>query len=364
MSDSEPHTLHLAPGYEIPRIIVGTWQFSEEHHVDAFEREDALDTLGILADAGLTAFDCADIYTGVEQLLGEFFRSRQEELANGPPIRVHTKFVPDRDALPHISKTHTEAIIDRSLRRLGVERLDLVQFAWWDYAVPRYVETALWLQELTDAGKIRFIGATNFDVPRLREIVDAGVSVATHQVQYSLLDHRPETTMVAFCRERRIHLLCYGTLAGGFLSDRWLGAPEPATHLPNRSLTKYKLIIEEFGGWDAFQKLLRIANDIATKHGVSIGDVATRYVLQQPQVGAAIVGARSSAHVQENLRTLALRLDPEDISMLHGLAAPNRPAGDVYTLERRPASAHAAIMRYNLNRAAPDNLDPPTKHQS
>ncbi len=146
------------------------------------------------------------------------------------------------------------------------------------------------------------------------------------------------------------------------MSDRWLGVPEPDSDLPNRSLTKYRLIIDECGGWDAFQELLRAANDIATKHGVGIGNVATQYVLQQPQVGAAIVGARSSAYVQENLRTLALRLDPEDVSMLHDLAAPNGPGGDVYTLERRPASPHAAIMRYNLNRAAQDNRGTPPHH--
>ena len=354
MSDHAPSTLQLNPEYEIPRIVVGAWQFSEGHHVEAFAQEDALATFGILADAGLTTFDCADIYTGVERLLGEFVRSRREDHPDSPPIRVHTKFVPDRDTLPHISKAHTQAIIDRSLSRLGVERLDLVQFGWWDYDVPRYVETAVWLQELADAGKIRYIGATNFDVPRLREIVEAGVSVATHQVQYSLLDHRAENGMVAFCRERGIHLLCYGTLAGGFLSARWLGAPEPDADLPNRSLTKYRLVIQECGGWDAFQALLRAANNIATKHRVSIGSVASRYVLQRPQVGAAIVGARSSAYVQDHLRTLAFRLDAEDISMLHDLAASHGLQGDVYTMERQPTSAHAAIMRYNLNRSAPE----------
>jgi aryl-alcohol dehydrogenase-like predicted oxidoreductase len=350
MNDNAPHTLHLGPGYEIPKIVVGAWQFSEGHHVEAFQQEDALATLAILADAGLTVFDCADIYTGVELLLGEFLRVRREDHPGGSPIRVHTKFVPDRDALPGISKAYTEAIIDRSLTRLGVERLDLVQFGWWDYDIPRYVETAVWLQELADAGKIRYVGATNFDVPRLQEIVEAGVPVATHQVQYSLLDHRPENGMVAFCRKRGIHLLCYGTLAGGFLSDKWLGAPEPVADLPNRSLTKYRLIIEECGGWDAFQGLLRATKDIATKHGVSIGNVASRYVLQRPHVGAAIVGARSSAYVQDNLRTLALRLDAEDISMLHDVARSNGPKEGVYTMERRPTSTHAAIMRYNLNR--------------
>ena len=348
--------VRLASGYDIPRLIVGTWQLSEGHHVDSHNTGDLLESWLSMADAGLTVFDCADIYTGVEQMLGKLvrrYRTRQAE-SGGPQIRVHTKFVPDREVLPTISKAYTERIIDRSLRRLGVERLDLVQFAWWDYRVPGYVETARWLHELVEAGKIRYVGATNFDEARLTEIVDAGVSIVSHQVQYSLLDHRPEGGMAEFCRERGIQLLCYGSLAGGFLSVRWLGEPEPTGVLANRSLVKYKLIIDEFGGWTAFQKLLAAAHHIATKRGVSIGNVAVRYVLNQSQVGAAIVGARNSEHLRDNLRTLSLELDDEDTQTLRTLTEGRGPAGPVFGLEREPGGDHAAIMRYNLNRAAAD----------
>jgi len=255
---SAQQLVRLAPDYTIPRIIVGAWQFSAGHNVDPASTEDAIGTLASCADAGLSTFDCADIYTGVEELLGEFLRRYGNPVGEDgrPRIRIHTKFVPDHDTLPHISRVYTERIIDRSLRRLGVEQLDLVQFAWWDYDVQGYVETALWLHDLKEAGKIRHVGVTNFDVPRLLEIVDAGVPVVSQQVQYSLLDHRPEGGLVEFCRERGIQLLCYGTLAGGFLSRRWLDKPHPAGALPNRSLTKYKLMIDEFGGWETFQELL------------------------------------------------------------------------------------------------------------
>jgi len=79
-----------------------------------------------------------------------------------------------------------------------------------------------------------------------------------HQLQYSLLDVRPENGMAEFCRKRGIALLCYGTVAGGLLSDRWLGRPSPAKLPSNRSLTKYKLIIDEFGGWDLFQGIAAV----------------------------------------------------------------------------------------------------------
>ena len=189
--------VEIVPGYEVPRIIAGLWQLSEGHRREPRRRADVMDLLARLVDAGFTVFDCADIYTGVEELLGEFrarYRAEQGSVAAGR-LRIHTKFVPDRDALAALDRSYVERIIDRSLCRLGVERLDLVQFAWWDYAVPGYVETALWLDELRRAGKIRLLGATNFDVPHLGEIVEAGVPIATQQVQYSLLDRRPENGM-------------------------------------------------------------------------------------------------------------------------------------------------------------------------
>jgi aryl-alcohol dehydrogenase-like predicted oxidoreductase len=253
MTRSEPHEAHrreLAPGYSVPRIISGGWQLSQGHRQTIVDPDAAVREMQRLSDAGLTAFDCGDIYVGVEVLLGKLLQA-------SPGVQVHTKFVPDRDELPHIDRKHVERIIDRSLRRLGVERLDLVQFAWWDYDVPRYVETAAWLDEQRRAGKIRLLGATNFDVPHLAEIVEAGVSLVAHQVQYSLLDRRPDRGMVGFCRERGIHLLSYGTLGGGFLSERYLDRPAPESPLANRSLVKYRLVIDELGGWDRFQDLLR-----------------------------------------------------------------------------------------------------------
>ena len=92
------------------------------------------------ADAGITTFDCADIYTGVEDMIGEFrqrYRDAARRCGAQAAFKVHTKFVPDLDMLPRITKAYVEGVIDRSLQRLRMERLDLVQFHWWDYAVPR-----------------------------------------------------------------------------------------------------------------------------------------------------------------------------------------------------------------------------------
>lgn len=345
--------VEIAPGYAIPRILVGGWQLSSGHAATAADRDEVIEWLFQLAEAGFTTYDCGDIYSGVEELLGEFgdrYRGRFGSQARA--LQVHTKFVPDLDVLPAISRNYVEKVIDRSLRRLRVERLDLVQFHWWNYRVPRYVETALWLADLARAGKIRLIGATNFDVPRLRELVEAGVRVASHQVQYSVLDRRPENGMVEFCRRQGIALLCYGTVAGGFLSDRYVVAEAPSGTPANRSLTKYRLMIGEFGGWGAFQELLGGLGGIARRHGVEIANVAVRWVLERPGVAAAIVGARNADHLRQNLATFGMALDESDRDLIERLTSDRTgPAGDVYDLERVVGGPHAAIMKYNLNQA-------------
>ena len=306
-----------------------------------------------LVEAGFTTFDCGDIYLGVEDLLGRVAAALSARTNHKTAIEVHTKFVPDLDELSRIRKTDVERIIDRSLGRLRAQRLDLVQFMWWDYTVPGYVETAWWLDEIRKAGKIHLLGATNFDVPHLREIVDSGVQIASHQVQYSLLDRRPKGSMERFCKERKIPLLAYGSLAGGFLSDLYLGRAEPPEQLPNRSLVKYRLIIDECGGWTRFQELLAVLNRIALRHRVSISNVATAWTLARDQVAAVIVGAADASHLEDNLRTFDLFLDERDLVDLEPFDHLG-PQGDVYSAERDRTSRHGATMKYNLNSDPPE----------
>ncbi|MCP3963540.1 MAG: aldo/keto reductase [bacterium] len=348
---SDVARIELAPGYSISRVVNGGWQLSEGHG-PTIDREAVIQDLLRLQEAGLTTFDCADIYTGVEELYGDFLRRYRRRTGDRElvGVQIHTKCVPDLSDLPTLGRRDVEKIVDRSLRRLGVERLDLVQLHWWDYSIPGCVDAAGWLDDLRHAGKIRLLGATNFDVARLREIVAAGIEIASHQVQYSLLDRRPEHGMTHLCAEHGIHLLCYGTLAGGFLAERYRhldGPGEPA----NRSLAKYRLIVEEAGGWDAYQQLLDTLHAIADRHGVSLSGVAVRWVLDRPRVAATIVGARDSRHLGDNLRVLALRLDEQDQRHLDEASARLRPlAGDTFGVERVPGGRHARIMKTGLNR--------------
>ncbi len=347
MTQRAPTRFQLGDGYSFTRVINGCWQLTAGHSRDRHDREAILDELETLARAGLTTFDCADIYTGVEELLGEL---RRRLLPQGIDIEIHTKFVPDRGELPRVTRRYVEDIIHRSLNRLGVEQLDLVQYHWWDWSIPGWIDTALLLDELRQEGKIGRLGMTNTDVPHLAEILEAGVPLATNQVQYSLLDRRPDNGMVDFCGEQGLELLCYGTLAGGFLTERYLGVPDPEPPLPNRSLVKYRLIIDEFGGWGAFQQLLATLATIAGKHATRIANVATRWVLDRPAVGAAIIGARGSHHLESNLSLHDLELDAVDRRAIDAeLLDRSGPPGDVYSVERRWDGPHARIMWTDLN---------------
>jgi aryl-alcohol dehydrogenase-like predicted oxidoreductase len=146
-----------------------------------------------------------------------------------------------------------------------------------------------------------------------------------------------------------VKLLCYGSLAGGFFAPRWRGAPAPEEPLENRSLTKYRLIIDEAGGWGRFQELLAAVDAIARKHGAPPGAVAIRWTLDRPHVAGAIVGARHRGHLDATLAALRLRLDAEDRARLDALLArAPGPAGEVYALERVPGGRHARIMKTNL----------------
>jgi aryl-alcohol dehydrogenase-like predicted oxidoreductase len=337
----------LAPGYAISRLIRGGWQLAGGH--GEVEPHRAIADMHAFLDAGVTTFDCADIYTGVEEMIGAFRATLAP--ADRARLRVHTKFVPDLSALATLGFADVERIIDRSLLRLRAETLDLVQFHWWDYAIPGLIEAAGHLAELRRRGKIRLVGGTNFDSAQTRAMTDAGVPIVTMQVQYSLLDRRVAGAMSALCERSGMQFLCYGTVAGGFLSSRWLGQPDPAQPLTNRSLVKYRLIIEEFGGWDAFQALLSLLDGIARKHGVSITAVATRWVLDQPHVAGAIIGARYAEHLPDNLAVFRFALDEADRAAIAALLAEHPgPPGDFYALERDRHGPHGRIMKYELNR--------------
>lgn len=343
-------TFELRPGYAISRVIRGGWQLAGGH--GAIDREQAVTDLIAAFDAGINTYDCADIYTGVEELIGAArLRLRAErgtEAAAG--MKVHTKLVPDLEKLGNMNRDYIRGIVEQSLRRLRTDRLDLVQFHWWDYSLDGYLDAMGWLNELHGEGKVRNVGTTNFDTPHVAEILKVGIPLVSQQLQYSVLDQRPAKSLTALAAANDVKFLCYGSVAGGFLSDKWLGEAEPDMPLENRSLVKYKLIIDDFGGWDLFQELLATLRKIGDRYGVDIATIASAWVLRQPQVAAVIVGARNQAHALANAGIMDVVLSDIDIAEIDAvIAQSNGLEGDVYTLERDRTGRHGSIMHYNLN---------------
>lgn len=343
-------TFELSPGYTISRVIRGGWQLAGGH--GAIDRQQAVTDLIATFDAGIFTYDCADIYTGVEELIGaaRLRLANERGLDVATRMKVHTKLVPDLERLAGLSRDYIRSIVDQSLRRLKTERLDLVQFHWWDYSQPRYLDAMGWLNEMRIEGKVRNVGTTNFDTQRLREILSAGVPLVSQQLQYSVLDQRPAKSLAGLAVENGFNFLCYGSVAGGFLSEKWLGAVEPSSPLENRSLVKYKLIIDDFGGWELFQHLLRTLKSVGDRHGVDIATIASAWVLEQPRVAAVIVGARNQSHALANAGIMDVALSAEDRAAIAAVVAQSPGLeGDVYALERDRHGRHGSIMHYNLN---------------
>ena len=345
MTDVE--RVELAPGYSIARIINGCWQLTPDHGGGPGSDKAALDRFAELFDHGFTTFDCADIYEGTEALLGRF----RKTLADPDAMQVHTKLVPDKARLAELDDDMIDAVIERSRKRLGVDAIDLVQFHWWDYAVPGVERVYDRLLSAQSKGRVRLIGVTNFDTPHLEALVDRKPAIVSMQAQYSLIDRRPERRMTAFCQHNGIGILAFGALAGGYLSDRYLGQEPPDT--PNRSLTKYRLIVDDAGGWEALQRLLETLSAIAARHDVGIDTVATRWLLDRPAVAATILGVGTRSHVDSNLAIASLSLDAADRDRLEScLDDMTVPPGEPYELERDPDGVHSGIIRTNLQDSA------------
>jgi aryl-alcohol dehydrogenase-like predicted oxidoreductase len=302
----------LAGDLTICRVLNGLWQVSGGH--GRIDPARAIAAMAAYHDAGFTTWDLADHYGPAEDFIGAFRRemasARGEDALAG--IAAFTKWVPPPGPM---TRAVVEAAVERSRSRMGVDRLDLLQFHWWDYGDGRYLDALKHLADLVAEGKIRHLGLTNFDSERLAGILGHGLPIVSNQVQYSLVDPRPAARMAALCRERGVSLLTYGTLLGGFLSESWLGRPEPGrAELATVSLQKYKRMIDASGGWALFQELLDALQPVAQRHGCSIANIATRMILDRPAVAGVILGARLgiAEHIADNQRVFALALDDED----------------------------------------------------
>jgi aryl-alcohol dehydrogenase-like predicted oxidoreductase/enamine deaminase RidA (YjgF/YER057c/UK114 family) len=334
-----PARTGLAPGLEISRIVTGLWQVADMEKSGAkLDPARAAADMAAYAEAGFDSFDMADHYGSAEDIAGHF-----NDLVKAGKVRsaakpaLFTKWCP---APGEMSPGVVRAAVERALARLRSDRIDLLQFHWWIFRHPGWIDAMAELAKLRDEGLIGHLGLTNFDTGHLRLLVRHGIPIASNQVCFSLLDRRAADDMTEFCQAQNVRLLAYGTLAGGLLDEKWLGRPEPAAgDITDWSKMKYKRFVDQIGGWPALQGILRALAEIAKKHWVSVANVASRWVLEQKAVAAIIVGARLTEreHRADNLRLFAFELDREDHGRIdEALTATRRIAGDCGDEYRRP----------------------------
>ncbi|EIM84488.1 Aldo/keto reductase [Stereum hirsutum FP-91666 SS1] len=309
-SSPEWETFQLGP-FVAPRLWIGLWQLSSTAWGSASASK-IRQSMARHADQGYTAF--ADHYGSAEILFGQF----QESLP--PPKKVigGTKWCVFKATEP--TRAIVEAGVRERMTRMRTKSVDLLQLHWQNYADTGYLPALRHLQDLQAEGVITNIGLCNFDAIRTDEICTqlGPGAIVTNQVPFSLIDTRVLHGMADVCERHDVKLLTYGTLCGGFLSDAWLSKhePDPYGGTLTPSQRKYlDIILKVWGDWELFQTLLSVLRTIGDRHeNASIANIATRWVLDHPCVGAVLVGSRLgvSEHPDDNLNVFRIRLSEKD----------------------------------------------------
>ncbi|WP_298922317.1 aldo/keto reductase [uncultured Roseobacter sp.] len=328
-----PDRYSLSNKLTISRALVGLWQVADiEKEGEIIDPEEGATHLADYAQAGFNTFDMADHYGSAERIAGALLQRR--DAATGRPV-ICTKWCPKPG--PMTEEVVRAGVMER-LERLESDKVDLLQFHWWSFEHPAWLDALHQMAKLREEGLIGEIGVTNFDAAHLHLALMDGIPLVSNQVPFSLLDRRAAGPLSDLCAKSDVRLLAYGTLAGGFLSERWIDQPEPAA-ISDWSKMKYKRFIETAGGWEVHQTLLRVAAKIAQKHGVSISNVATRWVLEHAAVAGVIIGARlgEDQHRDDNLRLFQFALDSEDHAALDAVFEETTPLpGDCGDEYRKP----------------------------
>lgn len=346
----------LAPGLEISPIVTGLWQIADmERDGTTLDPEDTARYMEPYVTAGFTSFDMADHYGSSEIIAGTFKNNN----SLGNKTQMFTKWVPSPGK---ISRKDVREAVDQALKRMQQNCIDLMQFHAWHYPDPAWMDGLFYLNELKEEGLIKHIGVTNFDAAHLRVASASGIPIVSNQVCHSLIDQRAKGKMSEVCQKYGIKLLAFGTLAGGFLTDKWLDKSEPnADDLNTWSEMKYKRFIDIAGGWDNFQILLQTVKQVANKHKVSIANISSRVILENPSVAAVIVGARlgKSEHIEDNKKMLQLKFDDDDLEAISIAQAKfNAIPGDCGDEYRKPPFLTASgDLSHHIN-SIPKSFEP------
>lgn len=308
-------------GRQVSRIALGTWQLSGSW--GQVERADGIATVRTAVENGVNFFDTAHAYGfgAAEEMLGDALRSdlrdRRDEvvLVTKGGVR-RTPSGPVRDSSPEFLREGLEA----SLRALGVDHVDVFLLHWPDEATPME-EIAAAVDGFIEDGKVRHLGASNFDREQL-ERISAMTEISVLQPAYSLLRRGIESSVLPYCQEHDLGVFVYGTLAHGLLAGRFTAESSFADG-------DWRAKSPVFQG-ESFQRNVAMVERLrayATERGVSLAELATAWSLAKPGVHSAIVGSKSPEQIATAVQAGTLDLSPEQVQEIEVIVADGVPIG-------------------------------------
>ncbi len=320
--------MHYRPlgnsGAVVSTYALGTMTFGAEADEPTSRR-----ILDDYVAAGGTLVDTADVYAGgaSEEIIGRWIAERRSE---SEQVVLATKGRFARDGVLNqigASRFHLRRALDASLRRLGVEHIDLYQVHAWDAVTP-LEETLRFLDDSVRDGKIGYYGFSNFlgwQLTKAAHVARARgfAPPATLQPQYSLLVREIESEIVPACLDAGIGLLPWSPLAGGWLTGKYQRdtRPQGATRLgedPNRGMEAWEPRNREDRTW----RVIDTVSEIASARGVTPGQVSLAWLEGRPAVTSVILGARTTEQLADNLGAASVELTDEERGRLDEVSAP------------------------------------------
>ncbi len=312
-------------GCSVSTLCLGTMTFGNE--TDEAGSHEQLDRF---VEAGGTLVDTADVYTKgtSEEIIGRWLASRPADVRDRVVLATKGRFPMGEG--PNdlgLSRRHLARALDDSLRRLGVEAVDLYQVHAWDPLTP-VEETLSFLDDAVGAGKIHYVGLSNYTGWQVQKAVDVAdfrglARPVTLQPQYNLLVREIEWEIVPACLENGLGILPWSPLGGGWLTGKYTREERPTgtTRLgenPDRGVEAYDRRSVQQRTWDVVDAVRRVADG----RGVSMAQVALAWLVDRPAVTSVILGARTTAQLDDNLGAAGLHLTPEETALLDGASDP------------------------------------------
>ncbi|MDB5828358.1 MAG: oxidoreductase [Variovorax sp.] len=282
--------------------------------------EEATRLVDISLDAGVTLFDSADSYNDglAEEILGKAIAGRRDKLL----ISTKTAFkVGDGPDNVGTSRRRVVAACEASLRRLGTDHIDLLQMHAFDALTP-IEETLGALDELVRAGKVRYIGCSNFSGWHLMKALAISKErgwprYIAHQAYYSLLAREYEWELMPLAIDQQVGAVVWSPLSGGRLSGK-VGRDQPA---PEGSRTATQGAFGPGLPQEQFYELVDVLREIAKEVGHSVSQVSLNWLLQRPTVSTLVIGARNEAQLRDNLGATTFALSPGQMKRLDAVSA-------------------------------------------